>query len=666
MYFRIYLFFHKTFNKINNLNEELQRKKDQNENIKNEFDKLKKENDLLIHKNNDKENELSRLKLEIYEMKNNNAYLLDFKSKEKKLNKDIEEKQKNLRELNERNQILEEKNKNLEIDISKMKKKIEKLNEEIKQYELKKSKEEDLINLKNNMKKEINLLKKSNNDKDKEINKMKLEINNMKKDKEFSISLENKKKEIENKINYLEKKENDLKYLNEKYKGLQTAKGELEKNISDLEKKKNKLLEEIKQYKEKIINKNKIIEIIDIYKNKNNPFNNTNINEVKIFNNEQIQGETLSLYKMPTLIGLNNINSSTYINAILQCLSQTKDLTNYFLKEKNKDKIMNNNIAQKNPQEPQLCCVYYQLIHNLWNENKIHRSISPDNLINFIEKTKKSILNGDAKDCIRFILDQLHFELKKSIKTKVKFGQNNPENNLNQYDKNIVFNHFMDEFQNETSIITDLFYGFKETTNICQNCKISYNSQGKTEPICYNYITFNMLIFSLDEVMKYREEILNINNINMNLGNYKNVINLIECFYYDQKSQYFQGENRNYCVNCKQKNDSIYTSKILISPNILVIIVNRGKENLKLDFTSTMDISEFVLNKDKKEIYELYGVISNLDKSGQISSYVASCKSPIDGNWYRYNDDVVSPVNDFKKDVYNYGTPHVLFYEKQK
>ena len=137
-------------------------------------------------------------------------------------------------------------------------------------------------------------------------------------------------------------------------------------------------------------------------------------------------------------------------------------------------------------------------------------------------------------------------------------------------------------------------------------------------------------------------------------------------FYYDQKSQYFQGENKNYCVNCKQKNDSIYTSKILTSPNILVIVVNQIKENLKLDFTSSMYITEFVLSKDKKEIYELYAVITNLDKSGQITYYVASCKSPIDGNWYRYNDDVVSPISDFKKDIYNFGTPHVLFYEKQK
>ena len=613
---------------------EIKKLSEMNENIEN----MNKSNEKLKQFkliNKDKDKEITNLKSQVEQMKNSD---LITQNKELEINK----KEKDFEDNNESAKM----NINLESNISSLENTKKKLLEEIKKYKDQLNDKKDLINkIKNkeseDMKKEINLLKKSNNDKEREIIKLKLELNNMKKDREFPISQENEQKEIENKINYSEKKENDLKNLDKNYKGLQTAKGELEINISDFAKKKNQFLD------------------IDIYKNINNPFNNTKRNEIKIFNNEPIQGETLILYKMPTLIGLNHINSSAYINAILQCLSQTKDLTNYFLKEKNKDKIMNNNIAQKNPQEPQLCCVYYQLIHNLWNENKIHRSISPDNLINLMAKTKKSSLNGDAKDCIKFILDQLHFELKKSIKNKVNFGQNNPENNLNQYDKNIVFNHFMDEFQNETSIITDLFYGFKETTNICQNCKISNNSQGKTEPICYNYLTFNMLIFPLDEVMKYREEIVN-------LGNNKNVINLFECFYFDQKSQYFQGENKNYCVNCKQKNDSIYTSKILTSPNILVIVVNQIKENLKLDFSSSMDITEFVLSKDKKEIYELYGVITNLDKSGQISYYVASCKSPIDGNWYRYNDDVVSPISDFKKDIYNFGTPHVLFYEKQK
>ena len=88
--------------------------------------------------------------------------------------------------------------------------------------------------------------------------------------------------------------------------------------------------------------------------------------------------------------------------------------------------------------------------------------------------------------------------------------------------------------------------------------------------------------------------------------------------------------------------------------------------NIKLDFALQMDISDYVLTKQGKEIYNLYGVITQVGESGPNAHFVASCKSPVDSKWYRYNDDLVDPVQDFKKDVYDFGTPYILFYEKQK
>jgi hypothetical protein len=63
----------------------------------------------------------------------------------------------------------------------------------------------------------------------------------------------------------------------------------------------------------------------------------------------------------------------------------------------------------------------------------------------------------------------------------------------------------------------------------------------------------------------------------------------------------------------KQLWNSIYNSKIFISQNNLIIIVNRGKRNIydvKLDFSETIDISQSILQKDKAQIiYTLYGII---------------------------------------------------------
>ena len=112
----------------------------------------------------------------------------------------------------------------------------------------------------------------------------------------------------------------------------------------------------------------------------------------------------------------------------------------------------------------------------------------------------------------------------------------------------------------------------------------------------------------------------------------------------------------------------MYSSKIYISPNVLILILNRGKGNIfkvKLDFNEAIDITKFILKKDKPLIiYSLYGVISHHGESGPSAHFIASCKSPIDNKWYRYNDAMVNPITNIQKEVIEFGTPYILFYQK--
>ena len=188
-------------------------------------------------------------------------------------------------------------------------------------------------------------------------------------------------------------------------------------------------------------------------------------------------------------------------------------------------------------------------------------------------------------------------------------------------------------------------------------------------PICYNYQIFNCLIFPLEEIknMKYNNNNQFNNFLLMNNNNY-NRVSLEDCFIFNQKTEYFTGPNKNYCNLCKQLYDSIYTSKLFICPNYLVMILNRGKGNIyniKLDFSETIDISQFVLQKEKpKLIYNLYGVITHIGKSGPSAHFVASCRSPVDFKWYRYNDAIVTPITNIQKDIIDFGVPYILFYQK--
>ena len=161
------------------------------------------------------------------------------------------------------------------------------------------------------------------------------------------------------------------------------------------------------------------------------------------------------------------------MNATLQCLSQTKSLTNYFLNENNKDKIFSLNNKNKN----QLSPIYFELIHKLWDKDS-NESFGPNDFMNKINELNPLFQKGqagDSKDFIIFILERIHKELKSPNSSN---NNNSINESLNQYDKNNAFNYFFNEFQNECSIISDIFFGFIETTNECLYCKNIYNSQG--------------------------------------------------------------------------------------------------------------------------------------------------------------------------------------------
>jgi ubiquitin carboxyl-terminal hydrolase 4/11/15 len=95
----------------------------------------------------------------------------------------------------------------------------------------------------------------------------------------------------------------------------------------------------------------------------------------------QKEKKPIKLYSKPTLIGLNNIGATCFMNSTLQCLSQTEDFTNYFLSNKNENRILINNIAKLNVNAPQLSPIYLNLIKQLWSKKDI-KPFSPNIFMN--------------------------------------------------------------------------------------------------------------------------------------------------------------------------------------------------------------------------------------------------------------------------------------------
>ena len=637
----------------------------------------------LINKNKEKVGDLINLSIrpekDIKEIK-------ELKEKNLQLKEELDNEKKNISKINEQNKSLkqnEDKYKNKIKEYENQKKESEaQYKNKIKDYEIQKKEIEDKLKEYENQKKESesqykNKIKEyeiqkkesesqyKNKIKEYEIQKKKIEdkikeYENLKKESEDTFKnkikeYENKRKESEDKYkNKIKEFENQKKEsedinkikeeINKKSKEISEKEKEVNNKIAFLEDKENIIEEENKKMEEKKQQFNK--ELIELKK--------------EIENNKKILSDIKNNIKesSPALIGLNNIGATCFMNSTLQCLSQTKVLSEFFLNDKNKERIINNNLALEKKSDIQLCPAFLELIKNLWDRNG-PKSFSPNNFMNTVEKMNPLFRKGqagDSKDFIIFILEQLHKELKKPTNCK-DINQNLP---LNQYDKNNSFNYFFNDFKKECSVISDLFFGFTETTNECLYCKNNFNSQGQNNPICYNYGIFNCLIFPLEEVKNMK------NNFYQTYQN--NIVTIYDCFLYNQKTDVFTGDNRNYCNICRQLWDSNYTSRIFVSPNVLIIILNRGKNNIynvKLDFSEKIDITPYVLEKDKSQLnYELYGVISHIGESGPNAHFVASCKSPIDDKWYRFNDALVNPITNLQKEVIDFGTPYILFYKK--
>ena len=517
------------------------------------------------------------------------------------------------------------------------------------------------------MEKEQKLIKKKNIQLENEVKELKIMVENEKEKKENKDYIMNKQEEN---LNYEFLNENIKKELEENLKLNKKYKEENENLIKENEKLKNIII----KYEELLKNNNQVENNLinqkdnmgkDLQINNNTPdsveLDQLRKDQKKLY--EAFENNAILSYEKPTLIGLNNIGATCFMNATLQCLSQIDDLTNYFLKKNNLNRIINNNIALKDKNECQLSPQYLELIKELWSLKEI-KSFSPYNFRNTVEIMNplfKEGQPGDSKDFIIFILEQLHKELKKPVNqnTNINLDTKQP---LNQYDKTNAFNHFFEEFSKETSIISDIFFGISENTNECQNCKVIYNNKGENCPLCYNYQIFNCLIFPLEEIKKKKYQYYNYQTP-MN-----NIVNIYECFEDYQKSELFIGQNQNYCNKCKQLNNSLYTSKIYVSPNVLIIILNRGKGNIydvKLIFSEIINITKYVLMKDTPNIiYSLSGVITHIGQSGPNAHFVASCKSPVDQKLYRYNDAIISPITDIQKEIIDFGTPYILFYQK--
>ena len=239
------------------------------------------------------------------------------------------------------------------------------------------------------------------------------------------------------------------------------------------------------------------------------------------------------------------------MNAVLQCLLNTKRLTDYFLNEfKNNDpkKILANQ--------------YYEVVSNLCKKENNLKSYSPNSFKETLSKLNPlfaGIAAGDSKDLINFLIERLHQEL--NVVNNNINNNNNDNKNIDFTNKKLVFDTFGKECALKyNSPISFLFYAILEIKTGCLGCK----------EVRYNYQIYNFLEFPLEKVNQYLCE--TDKKRKSVLPNGKNPdIDLYNCFDYNEKTDKLGGENMMYCNKCNKLCQAVYSNKIYTLPFYLII-----------------------------------------------------------------------------------------------
>ena len=379
--------------------------------------------------------------------------------------------------------------------------------------------------------------------------------------------------------------------------------------------------------------------------NINQPFNNN----IQVQNNNQDANKKprINLDNRDESLGLDNVGATCYMNATLQCLAHVKRVTEHILNYRDEGLL-------KDTSKFRLSEAYSEVVQEIWlPKNKTKKSFPPDRfkkVLGDMNSLFAPMAANDAKDLLIYFIEQMHTELNKSTETNLNLVM---PDNMNPMNHQEVLACFVQEFMKKyNSVFSHYFYGSNVSITLCHGCKIQK----------FSYQCFSFLIFPLLEAKKNCVAIGKLNPMFYN----QYILNIEDCFLYNQKIELFNGNNQMYCNMCQASKDASMWTRISAAPLVLILILNRGKGNLDFKepfiFWELIDLSNYVEFRQPDNKYFLSGVVSHMGDSGPSGHFIAFCRMSQNSKWYCYNDSIVSESSFIE--INKRGTPYILFYQK--
>ena len=350
---------------------------------------------------------------------------------------------------------------------------------------------------------------------------------------------------------------------------------------------------------------------------------------------------SFSRYKKAALTGLINLGNTSYLNAVLQVLCSIRSFASHFLNPEI------SNIFKSDIQNYKLSFDFHELCMHLYpypeGEKKIYK---PENLYNTLSSYNcayKNFKENNPNYLIIFLLNKLHEELNEAKNNLSNYNFNNYYNmNIAIYKYGVIVNGIKNFITTNDSIISNLFNWFEITENKCTKCSNNF----------YSFQSFSTFDLNISNYIKYKKE---------------SNIKLEDCLDYYTIPRII----KKFCKCCNQYFENITTKTIYSSPNIFIFFLdslldsdNNSLKNVNFLLEKRINLIKFIENKLSPYNYELIGIIIHDINNNK---YLAYCASPVDKNWYLYNDQNVNLLNfDEFIDIYNNRTdlkPYILLYQ---